>query len=422
MKRAQVIGAGLAGLGAAVALTRAGYAVELSDAAAQAGGRCRSYHDPRLDAVIDNGNHLVLSGNRAVDDYLGTIGARDRLTGPDEACFDFVQLSDLRRWQVRPNAGMVPWWTLSRARRVPDTRTGDYGTLARLLSAPADATIGDVMPMHGALWTRLLEPLLVAALNTPPETASARLAGAVVRQSLARGGDAYRPRIAQPNLAAAFVDPAAAWLTARGGALRLGRRLAAIEARCGRVTALEFADGARTVAADEPVVLAVPAWSAATLLPGLTVPDAHHAIVNAHFLVPAPAATPMMTGIIGGTAQWLFAFPDRLSVTVSAADALCEEDREALAARLWSEVATIAALPPTLPDWQIVREKRATFAATPAQDARRPGAATRWRNLWLAGDWTQTGLPATIEGALQSGAAAARLAVAACAAERRDAA
>ena len=63
-----------------------------------------------------------------------------------------------------------------------------------------------------------------------------------------------------------------------------------------------------------------------------------------------------------------------------------------------------------MPDWQIVKERRATFAATPAQDARRPGARTRWSNLFLAGDWTDTGLPATIEGALRSGRRAADLA------------
>jgi len=68
-----------------------------------------------------------------------------------------------------------------------------------------------------------------------------------------------------------------------------------------------------------------------------------------------------------------------------------------------------AALPGGLPPWQIVRERRATFSATPAQDAKRPGPATGWRNLILAGDWTDTGLPATIEGAIRSGNRAAEI-------------
>jgi hydroxysqualene dehydroxylase len=89
---------------------------------------------------------------------------------------------------------------------------------------------------------------------------------------------------------------------------------------------------------------------------------------------------------------------------------LVDTDRAELAAFFWADIAAIHGLPATLPPWQIVKEKRATFAATPAQDAKRPLAATRWRNLFLAGDWTATGLPATIEGALRSGVTAAGLA------------
>ena len=114
-----------------------------------------------------------------------------------------------------------------------------------------------------------------------------------------------------------------------------------------------------------------------------------------------------MLGLFGGTAEWLFAFPGRLSVTVSDADRLLDTPREEVARMLWAEVAQVTGLPAALPPWQVIREKRATFAASPEQDARRPGAATAYRNLFLAGDWTATGLPATIEGSLRSGKTAA---------------
>ena len=116
-----------------------------------------------------------------------------------------------------------------------------------------------------------------------------------------------------------------------------------------------------------------------------------------------------MLGLLHSTAEWVFAFPDRLSVTVSAADRLVDRDREDLARLFWAEVSAALGLDAPLPRWQIVKEKRATFAATPEQDAKRPPARTRWRNLFLAGDWTQTGLPATIEGAIRSGETAAGL-------------
>jgi hypothetical protein len=119
-----------------------------------------------------------------------------------------------------------------------------------------------------------------------------------------------------------------------------------------------------------------------------------------------------MGGVTGGTAEWVFAFHDRLSVTVSAADHLVDQEAGTLAAALWHDVAMVHALTGPVPPCRIVKERRATFAATPAQAAQRPPARTAWTNLFLAGDWVDNGLPATIEGALRSGEVAASLALA----------
>jgi hypothetical protein len=123
-----------------------------------------------------------------------------------------------------------------------------------------------------------------------------------------------------------------------------------------------------------------------------------------------PAHLPAMLGVVNGTCHWVFALPGRVSVTISDAGHLFDLPREKLAQMIWREVARIARLPEALPPWQIVRERRATFTATPAQNALRPAAQTAWDNLFLAGDWTATGLPATIESAIRSGNCAAGLA------------
>ena len=159
------------------------------------------------------------------------------------------------------------------------------------------------------------------------------------------------------------------------------------------------------------MVLAVPPWVAAGLVPGLTVPTRHCAIVNLHYAVAPPPGTPLITALLGATGQWVVAHDARVSVTISGADDLVDRDREALAADVWAEVARTLGLPGPMPAWQVVKEKRATFAATPEQDALRPPPRTPWPNLFLAGDWVQNGLPATIEGALRSGEVAARLAL-----------
>lgn len=404
-----IIGAGLAGLSAAVELCRRGIAVTVYEATNQAGGRCRSYHDPQIDMTIDNGNHLLLSGNHAAVGYLETIGARGHLTGPATASFPFVDLMTHERWTLRANDGRIPWWVFDRQRRVPGTRARDYLSMLRLLRAAPGTAISDVIACKGPLYERLIGPLLLAALNTEPPKSSARLAAAVIRETLAAGGRNYRPLFARDGLSTAFVEPALTFIDAHGGKIVFGERLRAFRFEGERVSALDFGNSLVTLRADDTAVLAVPPVVAASLIPDLTVPTEFRAIVNAHFRIRPPATLAPMTGIINGTAEWLFSFPDRLSVTISCGDRLLDTPREELAALIWREIAEVAGIAEPLPPWQIVRERRATFAALPSEEAKRPGAITRWSNLLLAGDWTATGLPATIEGSIRSGNRAAAL-------------
>jgi squalene-associated FAD-dependent desaturase len=402
-----IIGAGLAGLSAALSLSERGKAVIVHEATTFAGGRCRSYHDASVGMTIDNGNHLLLSGNRAALDFLRRTGADHWLVGPDGAEFSFADLASGERWTLRFNDGPLPFWIFDPSRRVPGTRPLDYLPLARLLWAPAGKAVGEVIDCKGLLYQRLVEPLLVGALNIDPPLGSARLAAAIVRETLAVGGRACRPLIAREGLGPTLIEPALVRLQELGAAVRMEHQLRAIRLAAGRIEALEFADGSIELGDDDAAILAVPPYIAASLLPGIEVPTEFRAIVNAHFRIEPPADAPGILGVLNATVQWIFAFPGRVSVTISAGDRLIDTPREQLAKAIWDEVARVTGLPAMLPPWQIVRERRATFAATPEQDARRPGSATQWRNLVLAGDWTDTGLPATIEGAIRSGNSAA---------------
>jgi len=376
------------------------------EAAGAAGGRCRSYHDPLLDMVIDNGNHLLLSGNHAALSYLETIGAAGRLAGPVAAEFAFVDLASGERWTLRINRGRVPWWIFDRNRRVPGTTASDYLSFARLLYASGEKTVCEAVTCAGPLYERLARPLWLAALNIEPKEASARLAGAIVRETLAAGGKACRPLIARDGLGQVFIEPALRFLGERNVKVAFGHRLRALDFDGDKVVSLDFGDERLAVGADA-VILTVPPIVAMDLVPGLKAPSEFRAIVNAHFRLDPPPGLAPIIGVVNGTIEWLFTFADRLSITISAADRLLDAPREMLAQKLWQEVATVTGLPTALPPWQIVRERRATFAATPRQNAKRPAATTAWSNLWLAGDWTMTGLPATIEGAIRSGNRAA---------------
>ncbi len=402
-----VVGAGLAGLSAAMTLVEAGRRVTLHESGQQAGGRCRSYFDRELGCRLDNGNHLLLSGNREAWAFMDRIGTRATMAGPRDALFPFIDVATGERWTVRPNAGRVPWWVLSRRRRVPGASLREFAALLALRRASATATVAEMLP-PGELSRRLLEPLAIAALNTPLTTASARLLGRIMDESLSRGGRACVPAFPREGLSETFIDPAVEWLRRRGATVHTAHRIAALSLHEDRVEAMGGPAGMIALGAHDSVLLAVPAPAAAAMVPGLVVPTEFEAIVNLHYRIDAPPGEAGFVGLVGGTAEWVFLKPGVVSVTISAANRLVERAAEDLATALWPEVSLAAGVEAALPKWRVVKEKRATFAATPAQDARRPAAATAWRNLALAGDWTATGLPATIEGAIRSGRSAAR--------------
>ena len=403
-----IVGAGLAGLAAAVELAAEGHRVHLYEAGRHAGGRCRSYLDAELGCRIDNGNHLLLAGNHRALGYLERIGALDTLEGPPDAVFPFIDAETGRRWTLRPNRGVFPWWILSAKRRVPGTRATDYLAVLALRRADPSATVLDALDREEKVFRGLWEPLAVAALNTSADRASARLFWRVLVETLGRGSAACRPLVPRDGLSETFVDPALACLRAQNAEIFFGARLRALHFALDRVTELVFDDGPVGLGRGDSLILAVPAAVAARLVPALTVPDAYSPIVNAHFRCAVPTDSPYFVGMIGGAAEWIFRKRAGLSVTVSAAGRIVDQPAEELRDLLWHDAALAYRLPASpVPPARIVKERRATFLASPAQLLRRPAPTTRWKNLLLAGDYVDTGLPAAIEGAIASGYMAA---------------
>jgi squalene-associated FAD-dependent desaturase len=381
-----VIGAGLAGLAAACQLTELGHDVVVFEAAPHAGGRARSYFDKQLGCRIDNGNHMLLSGNISALSFLHRVGARRSLSGPAEPIFPFRSAKTGEAWTLRLNQGSFPWWIFSSSRRVPGTRFYQYRALKKQ-AQPAD-TVKALYGGTGALYNKLLKPMAISALNTMPEEGCARALASVMAETLERGGYASLPRWARVGLSETFIDPAIDWLRAHGSEVRFGERVT------------ELSPGQATV-------IATPPWVAAELMPGLTVPTEFESICNIHFKYRMDPGEAGFWGIVDGMAEWVFARPDVVSITISAANRYLEVAPDDMVRTVWGELVKLFGLEQDIPPHRVLWERRATFRTTPEQMKLRPCTRTSIDNVVLAGDWTDTGLPATIEGAIRSGNAAA---------------
>ncbi len=401
---AHVIGAGVAGLAAALALAGRGHAVVLHEATPAAGGRCRALPDG-----TDNGTHALIGANRAALRFLGRIGARAGWVEPEP---DGLPVLDRRDGTAR-RVALSPLGWADPARRPAGASAAAVLALARLaLPLGRDRPVAQAMAAHPEFHRGFVDPLVVAALNTPGAEASAHRLGAVLRRM--GGPGACRLFVAREGLGPDLVAPALAALRARGVALRFGVRLRRIAQAGGRATALDLGEaGTLALGPADQVVLATPPWETLRLLPHIPAPTEHAPIVNLHFAREAAGVPVRFLGLLDALCQWVLVRPGGVSVTVSAGDTEVQADPASLAPRAWAEIRAAAAAfalpgewPEAPPPCRVVKERRATPRHRPGAPPRPPRLPLA--NLALAGDWTLPALPATIEAAVLSGEAAAR--------------
>lgn len=424
MRRVAVVGAGYAGVSAAVALTRAGAAVTLFDASRTVGGRARrvTYRG----VTLDNGQHLLLGAYRETLALMREVNAP--ASGLLRRRLDLHYPGLLRLSAPRLPAplhlltALMTAEGLSVRERLAATRLA-----VTLRAAEAAATRGETVSafldrlrqplrLRHLLW----EPLCVAALNTPPSSADARVFARVMRDSLLGPRQDSDLLLPTADLSALLPEPAVAWLGEHGATISLGQRITGLRERGQRWALL--AGGAGHDGFDA-VVCATAAAECAAIV-GTVAPLAplaerlasipHEPITTVYLQYPIAVRLPTpMVAIAGGFAQWLF---DRQAIAgasglvaavVSASQALGEDAQDIAATLAHRDVARVVSpLPP--PTWaKVIREKRATFACVPG--VFRPAQRTDAPGVVLAGDYTEGPYPATIEGAVRSGQRAARI-------------
>jgi squalene-associated FAD-dependent desaturase len=424
-RRVAVVGAGYAGLSAAIALARAGCAVSVFEANRVPGGRARRVQ--YRGAALDNGQHILLGAYRETLALMREVGVsphalqRHRLT-----------LKVARRFSLAAPALPAPLHlaaglALARGLAVADRFAAlRFGlALRRRGFAPAPgATVAQLLAAQrqtSALVELLWGPLCIAALNTPPERADARAFVTVLRRALLERREDSDLLLPARDLSAIFPEAAVEWLGERGVDIALGTRVVRAQPREG---AWEIGAGAGPQRFDA-VICAVAAHQAPQILAGCEAlaPLAariqgirHEPIATVYLQYEAPVRLPFpMMGLAGGHVQWVF---DRealagargmLAAVISASGPHLSLDNDVLGTMAHREIA--AALGPLpLPGWtKAIVEKRATFACTPG--AFRPAHETPAPGFFLAGDYTQGELPATLEGAIASGRLAAEAAL-----------
>jgi squalene-associated FAD-dependent desaturase len=418
-----VVGAGFAGLAAAVGLARQGHRVSLVEARATPGGRTHSFHERATGDEVDNGQHVLMGCYRATLEFLESLGVRERLWEPAGVDIPFVSAegmpSRLRAGRLG-RAGAVlgfdvlSWGERARLPRVvrAASRPVEPGTTAARWLAACGQSAGAVR----ALWG----PLCVGALNAEPERADAGLFAEVVRRVL--GGAERDAAVVVPRvgLGALFLREAIATIEACGGTVRTGCAVAGLVWDGGRVHGVQLANGARLNA--DGVVSAVP-WAALRhWIPGDAALGRQLGrlrgapILNVTLWWDRAVLGEPFTGVWDSPVQWVFdvarvtgAGSPRTAVVLSAAEAWRGVARNEVVARVRAELERIlpAARGAELRHALVYNAPDATLAAEPEVVAARPGARTEWDGLVLAGGWTNTGLPDTIEGAVVSGQRAA---------------
>lgn len=436
-----VVGAGFAGLSAAAQLAAGGARVLVLDARPQLGGRATAFVDRHTGELVDNGQHVLFGCYRETFAFLARIGAGGNVRFQDSLSIPYVDAAGRRSVLHCPPlpsplhllAGVLDWDAMPWSDRLSALRLAGPLRRARAelkrsgaVTAQPDGTVAEWLSAHrqGAkIRSWLWEPLAVAALNQPPEQASAAPFLRVLAEMF--GPDPRAAALVLPTrpLHQMYAQPAASFIAARGGEVRTNA-LARIAVDRDRVTGVEV----RGERIDAPLVISAVPWFAlrgvfcggppGALRDVLARCDAMDSmpIVTINLWYDAPVMDDPFVGLPGREMQWVFdkraAFGEtasHLSLVASGATALTPMSGEALTALAAAEVA--GALPrarrATLLRGTVIREKRATFSLAPGQPER-PGPATGVRGLVLAGDWTNTGMPGTIESAVISGHAAAR--------------
>ena len=415
-KSIHIIGAGLAGLSCAVNLSKKkDKKIILYEASSLLGGRCRSYNEKDFNCILDNGNHLIIKAYKNTFDYLKKINADKKLITNGETFYPFVDLKKKEKWSVKPYSFILPWWVFFNSSRPLDISFLDFVKSLKLIFANKNQTVSEILDKDSLIYKRFWKPFTIAVLNTHPNEASAKLLSKVIIKTLFFKNNPLKPFMVKTSLYDSLIKPAKKKIIGQGGSIKNNSRLKKIIFKNKFAEEMVFNKKKIKLNKNELIVLAVTPNIASKILPNLKTPKKTNCILNVHFKLneeykelKLPNGS-FFVGVINGVVDWIFKKKNILSITISAANTLNNLDNNEISDIVWEDIKRTFDLKISKkPKYKIIREKMATFVQSPEEIYKKPKMYTRYKNVFLAGDWIDMGLPATIEGAITSGYNVAR--------------
>ena len=410
-KSIHIIGAGLAGLSCAInLLKKKDRKIILYEASSLFGGRCRSYNEKDFNCLLDNGNHLIIKAYKNTFNYLKRIDAHKELLSNSKTFYPFIDIKKKEVWNVKPYSFILPWWVFLKSCRPANISFLDFIKSLKLFFAKKNETVSDLLKKDSLIYKRFWKPFTIAVLNTHPNEASARLLRKVIIKTLFFSNNPLKPFIAKKSLSDSFIKPAVKKILNQAGKINCNTRLKKIIFKNDFAEKMVFNKNTIKIGKNELIVLAVTPNIASKILPNLKTPKKTNCILNIHFKlnqkhkkIKLPDGS-FFVGVVGGVVDWIFKKKNILSITISAANYLNNFNNHKISEIVWRDVKKTFNLDKTIkPKYKIIREKMATFVQNPEEIFRKPKMQTKYKNIFLAGDWIDTGLPATIEGAITSG-------------------
>jgi squalene synthase HpnD len=432
-KKVVMLGAGYAGLAAATELVLRGHDVTLIEARALLGGRAHSFVDTKSGLVLDNGQHILMGCYHETLRLLRQLGVMNRLYSPLRIEVPFA--SEKGRSLMAATAP-EPLHLLSALLGYGELTGADKFSAIKLalrLRVGQEPTAHETVQVWMQRWGQtpnliraLWEPLCIAALNEPVATASAQLFATVIRRSFLAGAADSAILLSRVGLSELFAPEVKQLLVMCGGTLTLQAPVTALSFSGTTLQEIKFGDG--STLQPEAVVSALPWHVLRGLLPAESklaracgqIQDAP--IVSLHLWLDRPVLKKPFIGLLDSPVHWVFSHEHIhgpgptgqaghvITAVVSGARDLVDKTGPELEELTMRELARFLpeAVGVRVLHRMVYKARSATFAATPDTEPLRPEPTTEWSNFWLAGDWTNTGLPATIEGAILSGVRAAQ--------------